>query len=149
MGTIFKSIRDDEIGSQASGINTTKYKIIAFVISAAFAGLAGGLFAMYNRSVNPLVYQPLYSFMVLIMTALGGIATITGSVLGAFTFIILGEVLSDLSSLDPTNPVLSAFTTPAFVFSLLLIIIIRFVSKGILSVALEKLKDGWDLLLGR
>ena len=47
MGTIFKSIRDDETGSEASGINTTKYKIIAFVISAAFAGLAGGLFATF------------------------------------------------------------------------------------------------------
>lgn len=149
MGTIFKSIRDDEIGAEASGINTTKYKIIAFVISAAFAGLAGGLFVMYNRSVNPLIYQPLYSFMVLIMTALGGIATITGSVLGAFTFIILSQVLADLGQLDPTNPILAAFTTPAFVFSLLLIIIIRFVSKGILPVALEKLKDGWDILLGR
>jgi branched-chain amino acid transport system permease protein len=150
MGTIFKSIRDDETGSESSGINTTKYKIIAFIISAAFAGLAGGLFAMYNRSVNPLIYQPLYSFMVLIMAALGGIATITGSVLGAFTWVILSQVLLELSSLDVAdNPILAAFTTPAFVFSIMLILIIRFVSQGILSIALEKLKEGWDKLLGR
>lgn len=150
MGTIFKSIRDDETGSEASGINTTKYKIIAFMISAAFAGLAGVFFAMYNRSVNPLIYQPLYSFMVLIMTALGGIATISGPILGAFTWVILSQILEELHGLEvAANPILDAFTTPAFVFSILLILIIRFVSEGILSKALEKLKEGWDILLGR
>jgi branched-chain amino acid transport system permease protein len=149
-GTIFKSIRDDEKGSEASGINTTRYKIIAFIISAGFAGLAGGLYAMYNRSVNPLIYQPLYSFMVLIMAALGGIATIKGSILGAFTWVILSQILVELSALKiAENPILAAFTTPAFVFSILLILIIRFVSEGILSFALEKLKETWDILLGR
>ncbi len=149
MGTIFKSIRDDEKGSESSGINTTKYKVIAFMISSAFAGLAGGLFAMYNRSVNPLIFQPYYSFVVLIMAALGGIATVSGSVLGAFTFIFLNEILRDLGEYDPSNPFLAAFTTPAFVFSILLILIIRFATEGILKGALEKLKDFWDVLLGR
>ncbi len=149
MGTIFKSIRDDEKGSESSGINTTKYKVIAFVISSLFAGLAGGLFVMYNRSVNPLIFQPYYSFIVLIMAALGGIATVSGSALGAFTFILLNEILRDLQEIDSSNPFLAAFTTPAFVFSILLILIIRFASEGILKAALEKLKDFWDVLLGR
>ena len=136
MGTIFKSIRDDETGSEASGINTTKYKVIAFVISAAFAGLAGGLFAMYNRSVNPLIFQPLYSFMVLIMAALGGIATISGGALGAFLFVFLGEVFVE-------------FAEPLFIFSIILILIIRFASEGVLKPALERLRDFWLILLGR
>jgi len=149
MGTIFKSIRDDETGSGASGINTTKYKVIAFMISSLFAGLAGGFFVMYNRSVGPLIFQPYYSFIILIMTALGGIATISGSALGAFTFVLLTEALRDLKELDPTNVFLDAFSHPAFVFSILLILIIRFASEGILKSALEKLKDLWDVLLGR
>ncbi|MHA2009089.1 MAG: branched-chain amino acid ABC transporter permease [Promethearchaeota archaeon] len=149
MGTIMKSIRDDETGSEASGINTTKYKVIAFMISSLFAGLAGGFFAMYNRSVNPLVFQPYYSFIVLIMAALGGIATVSGSALGAFTFIFLQEVLRDLGELDPTNPFLHALATPTFMFSILLIIIIRFVSEGILKTVVEKLNNLWDVLLGR
>jgi len=149
MGTIFKSIRDDEKGSESSGINTTKYKVIAFMISSAFAGLAGGLFAMYNRSINPLIFQPYYSFIVLIMAAMGGIATISGSVLGAFTFIFLNEILRDLGQIDSSNPFLAAFTTPAFVFSILLIFIIRFATQGILNGVLDKLKDFWDVLLGR
>ena len=149
IGTIFKSIRDDETGAEASGINTTKYKVIAFMISSAFAGLAGGFYAMYIRSVGPLIFQPLYSFYVLIMAALGGIATISGSALGAFTFIFLTEILRDMNLIDPTNTVLTAFSNPAFVFSILLIIIIRFVSGGILKPALERLKEVWDVLLGR
>jgi branched-chain amino acid transport system permease protein len=149
MGKIFRSIRDDETGSEASGINTTKYKIIAFVISGMFAGLAGGLFAMYNRSVNPLMFQPLYSFIVLVMAALGGIATITGSALGAFTYIFLSEILRTLEELGPINPILVALTDPHFVFSIILILIIRFASEGIIRKALEKLKSFWDVLLGR
>lgn len=149
MGKILRSIRDDETGSEASGINTTKYKIIAFVISGVFAGLAGGLFAMYNRSVNPLIFQPFYSFIVLVMAALGGIATISGSALGAFTYIFLSEILRTLEEVAPANPLLAALTDPHFVFSIVLILIIRFASTGILRSALDKLKSFWDVLLGR
>jgi len=149
MGTILKSIRDDETSSEASGINITKYKVIAFMISSLFAGLAGAFFAMYNRSVNPLIFQPYYSFIVLIMAALGGIASISGSALGSFTFIFLSEALRGLNELDPTNAIISAISDPAFVFSILLIIMIRFVSQGLLQPALERFKDLWDLLLGR
>lgn len=136
LGTIFKSIRDDETGADASGINTVKYKIIAFMISSAFAGLAGALFVMYNRAVNPLIFQPLYSFYALVMAALGGIATISGSALGAFIFIFLGEFVRDLAD-------------PLFIFSIVLILIIRFASEGILNSAIEHIKDFWDVLMGR
>ncbi|MFW9785907.1 MAG: branched-chain amino acid ABC transporter permease [Candidatus Heimdallarchaeota archaeon] len=149
LGTILKSIRDDETGAEASGINTTKYKVIAFMISALFAGLAGGLFAMYNRSVNPLVFQPLNSFLVLVMAALGGIASISGSALGAFIYIFLSEILRILEDIAVTNPLTAALTNSAFVFSILLIIIIRFASEGVMKSALEKLKDLWDVILGR
>jgi branched-chain amino acid transport system permease protein len=148
-GTILKSIRDDETGSESSGINTTKYKVIAFMISSFFAGLAGGLLAMYNRSVNPLIFQPLYSFLVLVMAAIGGIATISGSALGAFIYILLSEALRGLEELGTTNPLIHALSDPAFVFSIILILIIRFASEGILKSALERLKNFWDVLLGR
>lgn len=150
-GTIFKSIRDDETGAEASGINTTKYKVLAFMVSSFFAGLAGGLFAMYNRSVNPLIFQPLFSFIILVMAAMGGIATISGSALGAFIYILLSEFLKnpDLEKLVEGNTFLTALTEPSFLFSILLILLIRFASEGILTAALEKLKNLWDILLGR
>jgi branched-chain amino acid transport system permease protein len=136
VGIIFRSIRDDETGAEASGINTTRYKIGAFMISSLFAGLAGALLALYNGSINPLIFQPLYSFYALVMAAMGGLATIVGATLGAFIFIFLGEIVRDLAD-------------PLFIFSIILIIIIRFASEGILNDAIEKIKDFWDLLLGR
>ena len=148
-GTILKSIRDDETGAEASGINTTKYKVVAFMISSLFAGLAGGLYVMYNRSVNPLIFQPLFSFIVLVMAAMGGIATISGSALGAFVYILLSEFLKGLEFKGDVNPIIAALIEPTFLFSILLILIIRFASEGILTAALERLKSVWDIILGR
>lgn len=137
IGTIFKSIRDDEIGADASGINTTKYKILAFMISGFFAGIAGALFAMHNRGVNPGVYSTLYSFYAIIMAALGGIATISGSILGAFFFIFVNELLRPIAEIA----VLS--------FAVILIVIIRFAENGIMNPLLEHLKEFYDFLIGR
>ncbi|MFX1288645.1 MAG: branched-chain amino acid ABC transporter permease [Promethearchaeota archaeon] len=136
MGTIFKSIRDDETGAEAQGINITRYKVIAVMISGFFAGIAGGLFAMRFRNATPLLFQPLYSFYAIIMTTIGGLATMGGSVLGAFIFFGLNAILIDLWD-------------PVFIFSIILILIIRFADMGVLRPALERLKDLWDILLGR
>jgi branched-chain amino acid transport system permease protein len=148
LGTIFKAIRDDETGTSASGINTTKYKILAFVISGFFAGIAGGLYALRFSGVNPGVFQPLYSFYAIIMVAIGGIATLSGSALGAFIFVFLGEILRLLGDI-PALEVLGGFAEPIFVFSILLILIIRFAEHGVLSTLLEKLQTLWDIVLGR
>jgi len=136
IGTIFKSIRDDETGAEASGINITKYKVIAFMISGFFAGIAGGLLSMRFRSVTPLLFQPLYSFYPIIMTTIGGLATIGGSALGAFIFFGLNAILIDLWD-------------PVFIFSIILILIIRFAEMGLLRPALQRLKDLWDIIIGR
>lgn len=135
-GTVLKSIRDDDTGAEASGINITKYKVIAFMISGFFAGMAGGLFSMHTRNVAPAFFQPLYSFYAIIMTTIGGLGLISGSVLGAFVFFGLEWLLSDLWD-------------PVFLFSIILIIIIRFAEEGLLRPALEHLKDLWDLLIGK
>ncbi|MFX1410029.1 MAG: branched-chain amino acid ABC transporter permease [Promethearchaeota archaeon] len=148
MGTIFQSIRDDEICADASGINTTKYKLIGFMISSFFAGLAGSLFMVDIGSVSYANFQPLYSFYAIIMAAIGGLATITGAALGAFIFYILREVFSELftnviaiEALKDHGPVLA--------FSLFLIIVIRFAERGIMRPAMERLKELFDVLMGR
>jgi len=139
-GTILKSIRDDERGSQASGINVTKYKIYAFMISGFFAGLAGSFYALYITAVNPTGNLGLTnSFFAIIMAALGGIATISGSALGAFFFILVQYVLIQMG--------LEVWVY--LLFSIILILVIRFAEYGILKPFLERIKDMWDLLLGR
>jgi len=147
-GTIFKAIRDDETGATASGINTTKYKIYAFIISGFFAGIAGGIYALRFSGVNPGLFQPLYSFYAIIIAAIGGLATISGAALGAFIFVFLGEMLRLLGDM-PALAVLGGFTEPIFIFSILLIIIIRFAEHGLLQPVLERIQDMWDLILGR
>lgn len=145
IGTIFKAIRDDETAADASGINTTKYKLIAFMISGFFAGIAGGLFALNSRAVNPSVFLALYSFYAIVMVALGGIATISGSVVGAFIYwVILTELFKPMGAL---GTIFLYF--PTLISALILIIMIRFADQGILKPALEHLREFYDFLLGR
>ncbi|MHA2283251.1 MAG: branched-chain amino acid ABC transporter permease [Promethearchaeota archaeon] len=139
-GTVLKAIRDDETGADASGINTTNYKIYAFMISAFFAGLAGAFYALYIGAVNPTGnYGQLNSFLVIIMASLGGLATISGSAVGAFFFIILEFTLIEAGLLNWVQ----------LLFAIILIIVVRFTERGILQPALEKIKDLWDILLGK
>lgn len=139
-GTILKSIRDDETGADASGINTTNYKIYAFMISAFFAGLAGAFYALYIGAVNPTGnYGMLNSFLVIIMASLGGLATISGAAVGAFFFIFLEFVLIEAGLLSWVQ----------LIFAIILIVVIRFAEHGILKPVVERIKDLWDFLLGR
>jgi branched-chain amino acid transport system permease protein len=139
-GTVLKSIRDDETSSEASGINVTKYKIYAYMISALFAGFAGTFYALFTTAVNPTGnFGTLISFYAIIMASLGGITTIAGSAIGAFFFVLLEYILIQLG-----------FELYVFlIFAIILIIVIRFAEHGILKPALEHLKDFWDILLGR
>lgn len=149
-GTILKSIRDDEVGSDASGINTTKYKIYAFMLSAFFAGLAGGFYALYIGAVNPSGnFGMVISFFAILMASLGGLATISGAALGAFFFIFFEYALIEIGVVEIGNLAIDFGLYKYALFAVILIIIIRFAEHGILRPLLERLKDLWDVLLGR
>jgi len=92
-GRAFLSIREDEIASQAMGINLTKYKIRAFTLAAFFGGIAGGLLA--HTGVNPSPTDAAFqrSFEIIIMVVLGGLGSISGAVLAAIILIALPELL--------------------------------------------------------
>ena len=88
------AIRENEIAAEAMGINTTKYKVMAFTIGAAFAGVAGGLFAHNFYIINPGSFTFLASFNYLIMVVMGGLGSITGSIAGAFVVTFLSAALA-------------------------------------------------------
>jgi branched-chain amino acid transport system permease protein len=90
------SIREDEIASDLMSVNTRQVKIIAFVVSSFFAGIAGGLFAHALQFINPRMFDILKSTDILIMVYLGGIASIGGSIIGAVIYTILLEILRPL-----------------------------------------------------
>jgi len=90
------SIREDEIASDLMSVNTRQVKVIAFVVSSFFAGVAGGLYAHALQFINPKMFDIIKSTDILIMVYLGGIASIAGSIIGAIIFTILLEILRPL-----------------------------------------------------
>lgn len=94
-GRALISIREDELAAQAMGVNTTRYKVTAFAISSAFAGVAGALYGHW-RLPHPSDFTFVRSFEIIIMIVLGGMGSITGSVLGALVITFLPELLRQL-----------------------------------------------------
>jgi len=92
-GRALFAIRDDEVAAEALGVDTTGYKVLAFVLGAFFAGVAGGLFAHYLSYLNPNSFTFLKSIEVIAMVVLGGLGSISGSVLAAILLTLLPEVL--------------------------------------------------------
>src|SRR6266480_7912894 len=96
IGRALVSIREDELAAEAMGINTTRYKVLAFVISSALAGLAGVLFGHYTSFLSTNDFQFIRSFEIIIMIVLGGMGSLTGAVLGAVVITIMPELLRQL-----------------------------------------------------
>jgi branched-chain amino acid transport system permease protein len=92
-GLRFLAVREDEIAAQAMGVNTTRVKVQAFVLGAFFAGVAGALYALYEQSVAPTSFNFVRSFDIVTMVVLGGLGSITGSVLAAAVLTALPEIL--------------------------------------------------------
>jgi branched-chain amino acid transport system permease protein len=92
-GRALFAIRDDEIAAEALGVDTTRYKVTAFVLGAFFAGVAGGLFAHYLSYLNPATFTFLKSIEVIAMVVLGGMGSVSGSVLAAIVLTLMPEVL--------------------------------------------------------
>jgi len=125
VGRALVSIREDELAAEAMGINTTRYKVLAFVISSAMAGMAGVLFGHYTSFLSTNDFQFIRSFEIIIMIVLGGMGSLTGSVLGALVITVLPEFLRRL----PGD--LSQYRL--VVYSALLIIIMLTRPQGILG----------------
>jgi len=90
------SIREDEIASDLMSVNTRQIKLLAFTLSSFFAGIAGALFAHVLQFISPRVFDIIKSTDILIMVYLGGIGSITGSIIGATLYTVLLEVLRPL-----------------------------------------------------
>ncbi len=96
-GRAIISIRENEIAAESMGINVARYKIVAFVISSFFAGIAGGLFAHYQGFIDPNTFNFTRSVEVVIMVVIGGMGSLSGSIIGAIIVSVLPEVLRGFS----------------------------------------------------
>lgn len=105
MGRALAAVREDEIAAASMGINTTKYKVSAFILGAMVAGLAGSFQAVYILSVTPGTYTFMVSIMVLCMVVLGGMGNFAACILGAFIiqFISYFPQLTGLTNVIPAQ----------------------------------------------
>ncbi len=120
-GRAILAIREDEIASEASGINTTYYKTFAFVLSAVFAGIAGGIYAHNLGVLGAKQFDYNYSINILVMVVLGGMGSFTGSILSAIVLTILPEALRSFAEYR------------MIVYPLILIVMMLFRPKGLLG----------------
>ena len=92
-GRGFIAVHDDEVAAEAMGINTTRYKIIAFTVSAFFAGIAGALYAHYKTFISPNGFDFMRSIEIVVMVILGGMGNTIGVIAAAILLTVLPEVL--------------------------------------------------------
>jgi len=128
-GRALISIREDELAAEAMGVNTTRYKVLSFVISSGFAGVAGVLFGHFKRFLATPDFTFIKSFEVIIMIVLGGMGSITGAVLGAVVITILPELLRQLPPVGGFN----LADLRLVVYAALLIVIMLTRPQGILG----------------
>lgn len=96
-GQNLSAIRENEVAAAANGINVVKFKKMAFVFSALYAGRAGGLYAHYLRHITPALFNLSKSSELIITTVLGGLGSLTGSVLGTIIVQLLPEIFRSLA----------------------------------------------------
>jgi transposase len=105
LGLYMNAVRADVIAAQSLGINTTRVKVTGYTVAAAFAGLAGGLYAHYRRIIAPELFTFLESATIMAMTVLGGLRSYGGSIAGAFFLIVVPEVLREFGhAVSIVNP---------------------------------------------
>jgi len=140
-GRAMKAIRDDEDAAGAMGINTMKIKTLAFMGSAFFEGIGGGLLASYIGSISPDQFTFMLTFQLLIIIVLGGLGSMSGAIIA--TFLVMGgmEYLRPLD--NPAFSILGFNGVPGMrmvVFSMILIVIMLFARKGLFGD-----KEIWEL----
>ena len=102
VGRAFLAIREDQIAAEAMGVDTTRYKVKAFIVGSCLAGVAGALFAHYTPAyLNPTMFTFIKSFEVVAMVVLGGLGSITGSILAAIVLTLLPEGLRYVKEIHP------------------------------------------------
>lgn len=135
-GRSFKAIRDDEVAAEAMGINLARHKMISFVCSAFFAGIAGALLAMYQTTVQALAFKTAMTYEILLIVVIGGIGSITGSCLSAFIFVGASEWWLRFLDMEKYNIAGTNILRPGFrkvVFSVAIMIVVLFFRKGIMG----------------
>lgn len=146
-GRAFKAIRDDDIAAEAMGINLARHKQISFVVSSFFCGIAGAMLAMCNTSVSSVSFTSSMTYQILLVVVIGGIGSISGSIIAAFIYYASSEwwlKFLDLETFTEAGKKIPLLG-PGFrmvVFSVLIMIVVLFFRKGIMGTKEISVYDG-------
>lgn len=138
-GRCIRAIRDNEIAASASGINVSYYKVMTFTISAFFAGITGALYACCNASLSTTSFaftngSILNSVFIVVMVVVGGMGSLTGSVIAAVVLFLLNYTIKNGAWVAALPAFLqNVFTYPMLVYSIALIVVIMFRPRGIMG----------------
>lgn len=129
IGRVLRSIGDSEIATQMLGVNIAKYKVFIFAVSAAYASLAGSLYAHYINFIAPPTFNVDFSIILLIMVMVGGVHSIWGAVLGTAVIMFLQEFIRHIGStyLNISGPV------EIVVYGLCVVLVMVFMPRGLIS----------------
>src|SRR5262245_11468690 len=128
IGRAFLALRENEALAESVGIDVTRYLVLAAVVSAAMAGLAGGLYAHYTRFVSPEVFLFTYTVTMVIMVIAGGKGTLAGPIVGALLFTALPEALREATS----------WQWQMLAYGVILILLIFFLPRGIVPALTQR-----------
>ncbi len=136
-GRAFKAIRDDEVAAEAMGINLAKHKMLSFTVSSFFAGVSGAMMAMVLSIAQASNFKSAMTYEILLMVVLGGIGSISGSVIGSFLFVAASEWwlrgLDSGSFLGINAPGVFRNGFRLVVFSVIIMIVVLFFRRGIMG----------------
>ena len=136
-GRAFQAIRDDEVAAEAMGISLAYHKRLAFVVSSFFAGVGGGMMAMYMGTIAATPFKSSMTYEILLIVVIGGIGSITGSVLASFLYIFSSEwLLRGLDSgrfLGISAPGVFKNGFRMAVFSVVIMAVVLFFRRGIMG----------------
>ncbi len=146
-GRAFKAIREDEIAAESMGISLFRHKVLSFTIGSFFAGIGGGLLGNLLGTIDPALFKFTLTFNILLIIVLGGIGSITGTVISAFIVTIAGEVLRFLDqSINLGFVVIPGITGMRMVvFSLMLMLVVLFYSHGLMGTS----EFNWDMIIDK
>ena len=136
-GRAFKAIREDEVAAEAMGINLAKHKRMAFCISSFFAGVGGGMFAMFANQAQAKTFTTAMTYEILLIVVIGGIGSISGSCIASFLYVAASEWW--LRFLD-AETYIGSFKVPFLrtgfrmvVFSIVIMIVVLFFRRGLMG----------------
>jgi branched-chain amino acid transport system permease protein len=140
IGRSMLSIRENELASELAGVDTTRYKVLGFVVGAFFAGIGGGLLAHLLQIAHPTQYGFYASALILIMVYVGGIGSLTGSIIAAFSLTFLTEGLRvGIDWLRDTVGIPIGTEWTMVIYAVLLILIMLFKTEGLMGMRESKI----------